>query len=593
MDIFGLHFQNKHRRFWVLFAGLFISYLVFLGARPFDTPDEGRYVQMGMEMAGIVGTPSEITAPNPISPERYSPESQSSENALKLSPWDRLITPRLNGIKYFEKPPFIYWMLGIAAHFGGTSEFVMRLVPALLGLAGLLGMFHFVRLLFDRRTAWHSCLVLGTSLLYFALSRVIILDMGLSVMVTMALFATMVAFDPRYHHQRWRYQLLIYVFIALGVMTKGLVALVLTGLIIVLWMVVCRRWDVLSLLYWLPGILLFTLVAVPWHVLAALANPEFLNFYFIHEHFARYTSHIHGRAQPLWFFLPVLIGGFFPWIQFLPGALKRPFQTGKSDPHVLFLLIWASAVIFFFSLSGSKLIPYILPAMPPLGILIARHMQEMVSVQGTDAVSRGTKSIATKQVYWFVGILGIFLVGFLGFILYSMGVTALLASPLLLSVMGILAGGIAVSLWRQKTMAALHQTMLGVVLLFYPVVERVSVDLRRPSFKPVVTQIDSQLTPQDQVMMFGRYYYELPVYFKRRIPIIHPSGELLFGVVLDDAIKDTVVKDEAALQRAWQGPGKVYLFLRAADFGRLAEMQLAPAHIFVKHGLDIVVTNQK
>jgi hypothetical protein len=122
-------------------------------------------------------------------------------------------------------------------------------------------------------------------------------------------------------------------------------------------------------------LLLFSLVTVPWFLLVSQANPEFPHFFFIREHFQRYTSTIHKRSQPFWFFLPILLLTMLPWSFFLPGSLGKAWQQRHSDRGTtLFLLLWPLVIILFFSLSSSKLIPYILPTFPPLALLLAHRL---------------------------------------------------------------------------------------------------------------------------------------------------------------------------------------------------------------------------
>jgi 4-amino-4-deoxy-L-arabinose transferase-like glycosyltransferase len=146
------------------------------------------------------------------------------------------------------------------------------------------------------------------------------------------------------------------------------------------------------------GLLLFLAVTAPWFVAVSLENPEFARFFFIHEHFERFTSTIHGRYQPFWFFAPVLLATMLPWSFFIPGALVRAWrdrhhQEGQTG---LFLLIWTAFIFLFFSKSNSKLIPYILPIFPPLAILVAHRINTLMEGRGRErhAVLCGPESQA-------------------------------------------------------------------------------------------------------------------------------------------------------------------------------------------------------
>ncbi len=162
-----------------------------------------------------------------------------------------------------------------------------------------------------------------------------------------------------------------------AILTKGLVGIALPGLVLVVYTLGTRDFGLWRRLHLVSGTVLMLLVTVPWFWLVSERNPEFLNFFFIHEHWQRYTSTMHSRKGPLWYFVPLLVGGFLPWLGAFPGMWQavreragvergtapRPFQPA------LLSAIWAIAIFVFFSLSGSKLPGYIVPIFPALGIL--------------------------------------------------------------------------------------------------------------------------------------------------------------------------------------------------------------------------------
>jgi 4-amino-4-deoxy-L-arabinose transferase-like glycosyltransferase len=279
----------------------------FMGARPLANPDEGRYMNIPREM-------------------------------LATGDW---VTPRLNGVKYFEKPVFFYWMEAVSQSLFGTTEFAGRLVPFLLGLLGIIGVYLAGFKLYDRRTGLYSALILLTSTLYFVFSNMILLDLAVSVFLSLGLFMFYAGFNTQPSYKR---RLLFYgtsAFLALAVLTKGLMALAIPGLIIPIWLSITKRWRDLLPIYLPTNLLIFFLLAGPWHILVGLKNPEFWWFYFVHEHFLRFTTTIHGRYQPFWFFIPVFLLGFFPWISYLVQAIKS--RTTDS-----FFLDLGSCCVYFF-----------------------------------------------------------------------------------------------------------------------------------------------------------------------------------------------------------------------------------------------------
>ncbi|SJZ33039.1 4-amino-4-deoxy-L-arabinose transferase [Trichlorobacter thiogenes] len=320
-----------------LFGFLFLT---GLGSAPLIDPDEGRYAEIPREML-VRGD---------------------------------FVTPTLNYVKYFEKPPLLYWVNAGSMAIFGQNEFAARLPSALSGLFTVLLTYLAGRRLFNRRTALTGTLILGSCAAFLFQSRIILTDMLLTFCLSAALFSFLLAVRSSERHRTHLYRL-FFICCGLAVLTKGLIGIVLPGGIIFWYLLLSRRWHLLKGIPWFSGLLLFALVTMPWFVLVSQANPEFPHFFFIREHFQRYTSTIHRRSQPFWFFLPILLLTMLPWSFFLPGSLGKAWQQRQSDRGTtLYLLIWPLVIILFFSLSSSKLIPYILPTFPPLALLLAHRL---------------------------------------------------------------------------------------------------------------------------------------------------------------------------------------------------------------------------
>lgn len=310
-----------------------------LSTRSITRPDEGRYAEIAREMA-VSGD------------------------------W---VVPHLNGIPYFEKPPLQYWATAAAIDLLGPTELAARLWTALTGLLGLLVVWRFGDRLFGHGSGIRAALVLAGSLYYAALGHVNSLDMGVSVWMTLAVCAFLAA---QVGDRRWMW--LAWAATAAGFLSKGLMALALPGgslLLYTLWTRDTSPWRRLEILRGLP---LFLLLATPWIVLAAGRHPEFLHFFFIHEHLERFATTVHRRVEPAWYFLPILLMGLLPWTSLLVASVLRPLRGLRSrtfSPQ-RFLALYALFVVTFFSLSGSKLPSYILPAFPPIALLMGRLLMQ-------------------------------------------------------------------------------------------------------------------------------------------------------------------------------------------------------------------------
>ncbi len=281
------------------------------------------------------------------------------------------ITPTLNYVKYFEKPPLHYWFNAVAIKIFGETEFAGRFFGTLWGVLGILLMYHIGRKLFGRREALLSALILGTSIGIIAQARINITDTTLTICMTACLGFFLLAIQEN-EQNKGRYYYLFYIFSALAVLAKGLIGIVLPGGVIFCYILITRRWRLLREMRLVTGILLFLLVSAPWFVIVSIRNPEFARFFFIHEHFERFLTKVHGRYQPPWFFIPILIGVMLPWSFFIPTAIARIWQERKQTgaDNRLFLLLWAAVIFVFFSISDSKLIPYILPVYPAVALLL-------------------------------------------------------------------------------------------------------------------------------------------------------------------------------------------------------------------------------
>ena len=317
---------------------LVVVWLATLANRPLFNPDEGRYAEIPREM-------------------------------LSGGDW---VIPHLNGLDYIEKPPLQYWATAWMYRFFGVSEFSARLYTALtalgtVALVGLLG-----TQIWGRETGWRAAAVLSGMIMVIVLGQLITLDMSLTFYMTASLTGFLLAQRPGEAGLKW--MLMAWIGAALGVLTKGLVAAAIPAAVLIIYSL-CRR-DVAPWLRlrWSWGLPLFLAIAVPWHWLAALRLGDFLQFFFVHEHFARYLTPIADRQEPWWFFGMVFLIGTIPWtmpaLRVLVGGWRDRALNAQFSP-AFFLWLWVLFVCVFFSLSDSKLMPYILPAMPALAVLIA------------------------------------------------------------------------------------------------------------------------------------------------------------------------------------------------------------------------------
>lgn len=320
---------------------LLLSWFTLLGERALFNPDEGRYAEIPREM-------------------------------LASGDW---LVPRLNGLVYIEKPPLQYWATALSYRLFGVNVWAARFYTGLCGVLSVLVSAALARRLWGSASAWRAGIMLGASFALLVLSQQLTLDMSLTFFTTLTVASFCIAQDAATVHRRRRYWMwLAWASAAGAFLTKGLVALVLPALTLLAYSVLYRQWKLWSRLSILTGLALFLLLALPWCLLMQRHVPQFFDFFFIREHLQRFLTRIADRYEPPWFFLPVLAGGSLPWLvpaaRALAGGWRRTRPRIEFDARA-FLWVWSLVVFVFFSLSDSKLIPYILPLFPALALLMA------------------------------------------------------------------------------------------------------------------------------------------------------------------------------------------------------------------------------
>jgi 4-amino-4-deoxy-L-arabinose transferase-like glycosyltransferase len=304
-------------------------------------------------------------------------EGRYSEIAREMAQTGDFVTPRLNGLKYFEKPALQYWMTALSFKAFGESDFVARLWTGLSGFLSVLMVWYTARRLWNQQTAQYAALVTVSMVWMFGVAHVVTVDMSVSFFLTLALCGFLIAQDDRTpDHSRRRWMLGVWAAMAGGVLSKGLIGAVIPGAALFFYSLTYRDWKPWTRMQWLLGPLVFVALAAPWFVLVCQRNPEFFQFFFIHEHFERFATTEHRRVGAWYYFVPILVGGLLPWASLLPQLTR--YALRKEDAavfqHNRLLLVWCGFIFLFFSASGSKLPGYILPMFPALGLLIARML---------------------------------------------------------------------------------------------------------------------------------------------------------------------------------------------------------------------------
>lgn len=488
-------------------------------------------------------------------------EARYSEIPREMLEKGDFLTPTLNYVPYFEKPPLHYWLNAISMRIFGETEFAARFFGALWGVLGVLMVYHLGCKLFDRKEGFLSALILGTSVGYLVQGRMNITDTTLTFFLCASLGSFLLAIQPK-EDKKNIYFYLFYFFAALAVLAKGLIGVILPFAIILLYSIVTRNSTILKEMNIFRGTLLFLLISSPWFLIVAMGNKDFLNFFFIHEHFVRYLTTAHGRYQPPWFYLPVLIGCMLPWSFFIPtavsGALRKQKETGGSTK--LFLLIWASFILIFFSFSHSKLVPYILPAYPALALVLGAYFADIKLVQSTIKTP-------VKILTFFSVVLS------LGFMLYphlaksprisaSGGVLLCVLFALQVLMLLVSSGKAPPSrIFNGLVITSFALGILGPPIVFEGIA-------KRKLTRELALMAQAKAGTDGIIATFG-YQQELPFYTKRRIVVVGQPGELEFGSKQGNNNSWFVSEKEFGV--LWKGGKPVYAIVAQSILNPLAK----------------------
>jgi 4-amino-4-deoxy-L-arabinose transferase-like glycosyltransferase len=490
---------------WVLLAVIWFG---TLGIRPLYKADESRYGEISREM-------------------------------VASGDW---ITPRLNGFKYFEKPPLQYWTTAALFELLGERDWVARLWTALIGFAGIVMVLYAGNRLFGSPIGLYAAAVLAASPLYVLLGQVNTLDMSVSFFLSAAIFAFALG-----------HVLLFWVACALAVLSKGLIGIVLPGAALFVYMLMKRDWGLIRRLRLVPGIALFLLVAAPWFIAVSAANAEFAHFFFVQEHFQRFTTQMHQRVHPGWYFIPVLAAGMAPWLVPLGHAAARAlsWQGGRRTDTELMLWIWAIVVFVFFSASGSKLPPYILPIFPALAVLAARSLTRPVLI---------AQALITVPVALGAG-LAVHRLG-------ANGPYAQYASWILIAtfVLAVAAAAALFLAWRFRVTAAVLALALGSLVAMQVGIAGHRTLAARFSVASTIAALPERPAPNVPIFAVDMYDHTLPWSLQRTVTMVGYRDELGDAVDWDKA---KFVPDLITFARLWNEAPQAWAFLPVNEADKL------------------------
>jgi 4-amino-4-deoxy-L-arabinose transferase-like glycosyltransferase len=561
-------------------------------------------------------------------------DSTHAEAAREMSATHDYVTLKVNGNRYLEKAPLMYWAVAVSYVCFGTNEFAAHLPVAVSMLLLMLLAMRWGRRAFGERAAVYAGLFVGTAAGCYLFTRILIPESILSFFIAASFYFFATALEDG-TGTAWRWYA-GYSCIALAVLTKGLLALVVIAGALLLYVAISgewRRWREFRLF---TGTLLFLLIAAPWHILAGIRNPHFFWFYFVNEHFMRFLGKripkdYNKQTNSLYWTLHLV--WLFPWSLYLPVALRRPIQEwmvrrkgGENRPRPpltfrsrteLLCLVWAGVTLVFFSFSTNQEY-YTFPAYFPILLLLAERLASeeesgsrrwLVWSSGILAVICFAVSAVLTVGLWnsrhipFVPDIGTVLAKpdlqaetlSMGHMLDLTGESfAALRLPAILAAIVLLIGP-AFAFWLRRRGANFAATWTTAATM---AVFLIAAHIALVRFDPflgsriMARQISPELRPADRVMIYGDQSFGSSLLFYLRRPIELVNGNttsMWWGSTYPDAPR--IFLDDEDLLRAWNSPERVFLFVPQHERAKVEALLPGPLSIVSEASGKVIFAN--
>ena len=369
------------RKSYIVIIGIFLLlYILPLGIRPIIIPDESRYAEIPREM-------------------------------IASGDW---IVPRLNGLRYFEKPVMGYWLNALSIKLFGENAFAVRFPSAAAtGLSAFMVFLLIRRFSGGTTAATQAALIFLTSFIVFGIGTFNILDSMLAMFVTASMTSFFFAHNAD-SSKKNVFLLLFGVFCALAFLTKGFLAFAIPVVAIVPFMIWEGRFKSLFIICRLP-IIAATLVVIPWAVMVHFKAPDFWNFFVFNEHIKRFLSSGAQHHESFWYYIYLFPAAALPWTCLFPVAILGLKKTGIKASIIRFAICWFFFPFLFFSVSKGKILTYILPCFPPFAMLMSIGLKKYFETGGKKLFSVAVWSLAVLVVIIAVALIGVQSIGFKGF----------------------------------------------------------------------------------------------------------------------------------------------------------------------------------
>jgi len=501
------------------------------------------------------------------------------------------VTPRIDGAVFLDKPPLVYWVTAASLALWGRGETGARFGQILFAAGVLLVTRRIGVLLSGRRRGNIALIVLASSLLFFAASHILTLDMGLAFFVALALLFFLKGYRAGPHGGPA--YLAMFAAAAAAVLTKGPIGAVLPALTVTCFLIPRREWPRVREIPWVRGILLFVSIVAPWFVAMSIANPEFPRYFFLHEHLERFATTVHRHPGKWWYYLAVLAAGLMPWSLMLPAHLVR-FRSRLTDVSVIldreapaFLWSWLAPGFLLFTLSQSKLALYVLPLIPAAALLLASMLE------------RDLHETTHRSLFLWPSSFLVVVAAGAGVLWHRRNEWGLIeragvGRPLLLFV-AVLAGGAILLGYlvarRGRAVAALLTTAFLWMAACYAVFTVVGrVDFFNET-KHFATVLRLERTAGEPVYAYQCYLRGLPFYLNETVGLVSPhSDDLKLGRITRH--DPGTFPDESMFFDSLQKDARVFVVLRHRDLQLVQRRAARPLYILARSELHALVSNR-
>lgn len=474
-----------------------------------------------------------------------------AETPREMLVYGDFVSPRIYGEYWYDKPPMYYWLVAASFKVFGINEFAARFPSALLALGCILAVYAAGRRLLGERAGLTGAFILATGIEFWYLGKAAVTDITLTLCLTLSLLGFI---EKRYYF--------LYVFAALATLTKGPVGFLFPGAIICLYLLFTRKFSVLKEMRLLPGTALFLVIALPWYwSMYQIHGQIFLDTFLGFHNLTRFTSPEHPEGALWYYYIPVFVAGFFPWIAVFPQAVYRALWHNERETRriLLFLVIWTLFIFAFFSISQTKLVSYILPMFPPAALLAGWYIDDLAG-----------RLWCQERSWGWIGLLVVLCALLIvtvvtgGRLLPVMETGAVLVAALLAAVCGVA----VYFLWRRRIYAS-FAVQVGGMLLFVAILMTSLLPAAAPYF-----------SSKDLAAQFSQVYDgRSSVYIMK---ILHPGFTFYSGLYGQEIDKEEVGARIRQEERS-------YFVIRDLDYQRLTSEELQRVQVLVRDADKLVL----